>query len=224
MVAGAAGVKASWWLGFGFYSLSSAVVVGTRPQACVLGLCCTSPGVCVVFIRAAVMPRLRQRMLSHRGSARGAPSRPSSADAASSQEPRSRSRRGGILRPSQILEPSSLGSSTSPSFGSAIFTFNCSLNRPRITAHISILFLEEAQEEGDPSAPMPITEDAHEEGEPSAPMLIAGLQQEMEPPASIANVNPMVPVPPVTRENEATQAQDLAEGGWCMIVEEIPDV
>lgn len=71
---------------------------------------------------------------------------------------------------------------------------------------------------------MPITEDAHEEGEPSALMSIAGLQREMELSASIAIVNPMVPVPLITCENEATQAQDLAEGGWCRIVEEIPDV
>jgi hypothetical protein len=35
-------------------------------------------------------------------------------------------------------------SAPSPAFGSAIFTFSSSLDRPRINAHVSVLFLDEA--------------------------------------------------------------------------------
>ena len=160
MVTGATSAKSLWWLGSGSTSPSSAVALGTRPQACVFGLRCVSLVVCSVNNQGAVMPQPRQRMLRRRGSARDAPSRPSSGDAASSQDPRSRCGRGGILRPNEFLKPSSPGSSSSPSLGSTIFTFNCSLNRPWITAHVSVLFLEEAQEEGTPSAPLPFAEEA----------------------------------------------------------------
>ena len=104
----------------------------------------------------ATMVRPRQRMLSWRGSSRGGSSRPSVTEDTSHHchchchcpyaEGAS------FLRPSQFLQASSRGSSTLPSFGSAVFTFNASLNRPRINDHVSVLFIEEAQEEGDSSA------------------------------------------------------------------------
>lgn len=51
------------------------------------------------------------------------------------------------------MEASSLGTSSTPFFGSAIFSFNSHLNRPRINAHIFVLFIDEAVDDGSSSAP-----------------------------------------------------------------------
>lgn len=115
-----------------------------------------------------VMPRLRQRMLSRRGTSRGAFTRPSHNERAS------------FLRPGQFLDTSSPGPSSSPSFGSAIFTFNSSLNRPRISAHVLVLFIEEAQDEGESNAhreEMPIAGSTRDMKTP-----IAGPTRDMETP------------------------------------------
>lgn len=34
-----------------------------------------------------------------------------------------------------------------PAFGSAIFNFNSAMNNPRISVHVSVLFMENAKEE-----------------------------------------------------------------------------
>ena len=95
-----------------------------------------------------VMPRLRHRMRSHRGTHRRAPSHPSSnapfisSDLSTGHYPRTRSGRGRLHLPGHFPPDSS----SSPSFGLVIFTFNCSLNHPRITAHVSVFLLEEGKE------------------------------------------------------------------------------
>lgn len=55
-------------------------------------------------------------------------------------------------RPTQFLEGSSPGTFDAPFFGSAIFSFNNRLTRPRINAHISVLFIDESEEEGGPNS------------------------------------------------------------------------
>lgn len=50
------------------------------------------------------------------------------------------------------MEASSPGTSCAPFFGSAIFSFDSHLNRPRINAHISVLFIDEAVDDGSSSA------------------------------------------------------------------------
>jgi len=95
----------------------------------------------IVHAFLSAMPRPRQRMLSRRGSCWGNPSRPSAGSGSMGQAPPPLGTES-ILRPSQYLDPNSPDSSNLPSFGSAIFSFNCSLNRPRIMAHVSVLFLE----------------------------------------------------------------------------------
>jgi len=51
------------------------------------------------------------------------------------------------------MEASSLGTSFAPFFGSAIFSFDSPLNHPHINAHIFVLFIGKAVDEGRSSAP-----------------------------------------------------------------------
>lgn len=91
------------------------------------------------FNRVAVvfeMPCLRHRMRSHRGTPRHAPS----SELTAGHYPCTRSGRGRFHLPSHYPPDSS----SSPSFGFVIFSFNCTRNRPRITTHISVIFHEEA--------------------------------------------------------------------------------
>jgi len=96
---------------------------------------------------AFVMPRLCHRMRCRRGTPRRAPSSlasnsPSlSSNFTSCHYPRTHSGRGRLHLPSHYPETRPPDSSSSPSFGSVTFTFNCSLNHPKITAHVSVLFL-----------------------------------------------------------------------------------
>lgn len=53
----------------------------------------------------------------------------------------------------KIMEASSHGTSSAPFFGSVIFSFDSHLNRPRIHAHISVLFIDEDVDDGNSSAP-----------------------------------------------------------------------
>jgi len=211
---------------------STVHIRGTPSAACGIPLATRSTPSAICGIHFAVggipsdvrgtpsaMPRPRQRMLSRRGSGWGNTSHPSSGSGSMGQDPRPHGIEG-ILRPSQFLDPSSPGYSNSPSFSSAIFSFNCSLNRPRITAHVSILFLEEAQDEGDPSAPMPLTE---EDQNPNTLRPIADMQLGTTPQASAVNVNPGAHALPDRHDHATAQDQDLNEGGWCRIVEESPD-
>lgn len=158
----------------------------------------------------SAMSRPRQLMLSRRGSGRGNPSHPSVGSSSMGQAPPPLGTES-ILRPSQFLDPDSPGSSNSPSFGYAIFSFNCSPNRPRITAHVSILFLEEAQEEGELSAPLPHTE---EDQNPNSPRPSTDMQHGTSQPASAINIVPVAHAQPDRQEHE---------DGWCRIVEEPPD-
>lgn len=109
------------------------------------------------------------------------------------------------------------------SFGSTIFTFNFSLNHPWITAHVSVLLLEEAQDEGDTTAPMQLTEDEQDVGDLNTPKPTVGMQLGMVPSTSAVNANPIAPAPPELNDNAVAQAQDLNAGGWCRIMEEAPD-
>lgn len=89
------------------------------------------------------MPCRHHRMRSRRGHPRRAPSSPSSDSPSPSSDfsvghyPRTRSGRGCLLASSHYPMPSPLS-------GSMLFTFNYSLNCPRITAHILVVFHEEA--------------------------------------------------------------------------------
>ena len=156
------------------------------------------------------MRRPRQRMLSRRGSGRGNPSRPpaGSGSMEHASNPRGTER---ILTPSKYLDPNSPDSANSPSFGSATFSFNCSLTRPQITAHVSVLFIEEAQDEGEPSATIPHNEEVHN---PSSPNPTTDMQQGQPQPASAISLVPDAHAQP--------DMQELEEG-WCRIVEEQPD-
>lgn len=51
------------------------------------------------------------------------------------------------------MEANSPGTSSAPFFGSAIFFSDSPLNHPRINAHIAVLFIDEAVDEGNSSVP-----------------------------------------------------------------------
>lgn len=190
-------------------------------------LICSSPVIVAAQPRfypiasVSPMPRWRHRMRSRRGHPRRAPSSPSSDSPSLSSDfsvghyPHTRSGRGRLLASSHYPVPS-------PSSGSVLFTFNCSLNRPRITAHILVVFHEEAQE-GESSS--------HPEGPGSVTVSTSNLQMWIGstslqcPDAQARNAQAvvMVPVVPGPSESEAALARDLPDTGWCRIVEEPPD-
>lgn len=166
----------------------------------------------------AVMPWPRKQMLNRWETSRGGSSRPSVEEETSHHCHFPHAEGGRFLWPSQFLDVSSPGSSSSPSFGSAIFTFNSSLKRPQINAHVSVLFFEEAQEEGESSAQqetIPIADTTRAMETPSAdPTKVT------KRPSS---QNEDVKMEPVTTATEEVQAQDLEEYGWWRIVEEAPE-
>jgi len=92
-----------------------------------------------------------------------------------------------FLTPSQYLDPNTPDSANSSSFGSSTFSFNCSLSRPRITAHVYVIFIEEAQNEGKSSAPIPHHEDVHN---PSSPQPTSEMHQGQPQPASAISFVP----------------------------------
>lgn len=144
------------------------------------------------------MTRPHQRLLSRRGSGRGNPSRPSVRPGSKEKVPDSLTTEN-VIRPGQFLNPSSPGSTGSPSFGSATFTFNCALSHPRIIAHVSVLFLEETQDEGQPSITL-----SHSTGPPAA--MHHGISQ----PAN------------TQAQTEGMEGTKIDDGG-CRIVEELPE-
>lgn len=173
------------------------------------------------------MPRLHHRMRSHRGTPRRAPSNPSSTSPSLPSEltaghyPRTRSGRGRFHLPSHYPPDST----SSPSFSSTIFTFNCTLNRPRITTHISVFFHEEAQAVGESSS----QQEGHASVSAQNPFSLQvpeipihnALDVVME---TAAPGSSKTAAPRARDETEAARARELPEFGWCRIVEEPPDV
>ena len=110
----------------------------------------------------APMPRVRHRMRCRRGSTRGqsrrAPSSTStemtsgqSSDYYLGRYPNTRSGRGRLVASGHRMDSPAPGfptaSSPSPTTRTAQFSFDCTLNRPRITAVVTVVFREEAQTE-----------------------------------------------------------------------------
>jgi len=110
----------------------------------------------------------------------------------------------------------------SPMTSFTLFSFNCSLNRPRITTHITVVFHEEAQL-GEPSS--------HPAGLGSDNAQTLNLQmgiaststQAPDAQARSAHGVEMAPVNLGPSESESALARDLLATGWCRIVEEPPD-
>ena len=116
----------------------------------------------------APMPRVRHRMHCRRGRTRGQPRRaPSntSTESTSGQSsdyylgryPNTRSGRGRLVVSGHRMDSPTPSfptvSSPSPTTRTAQFSFNCSLNRPRITALVTVVFREEAQTEEECTRP-----------------------------------------------------------------------
>lgn len=104
-----------------------------------------------IHLGPAIMVRPRKRMLSRRGTSRGGSLRPPVDETSPHcchfhchciQE-------ANPLRSSQFLDSRAPNSASSPTFGSAIFNFNRSLDCPRISAHVSVLFIVESPDESD---------------------------------------------------------------------------
>jgi len=95
----------------------------------------------------------RQRLLSRRGTERGRPSRPPKNQPVSHCCPCCchRPTPSSTLQPSSFLDASSPShnSGSLPAFGNAIFSFQSSREKPCITAHVSVLFLEDEAKDND---------------------------------------------------------------------------
>lgn len=106
---------------------------------------------CFIPSVPASMVRPQQRMLSRRGTSRGGTSRSPVGDSSTHccHCHGIRSTGANPLQSSQFMDAGALDSTSLPAFGSAIFNFSSSLNCPRISAHVSVLFIEASQEDND---------------------------------------------------------------------------
>ena len=170
-----------------------------------------SPSRLVPTAETAPMPHLRQRMCCRRGSTRGQPLRtPSSPSTESSSHssdyyagccPNTRSGRGRVLGSGHCMgspAPHFPTASPSPTTRTALFSFNFSLNRPRITTSITVVFCEEAQMEEQCTRPVGLS--LEKTGQHS------GLQEG----SGGTNV-------------ETAPGDPGPSEGWCQIVEEPPE-
>ena len=85
----------------------------------------------------------------------------------------------------------------------ALFSFNFSLNRPRITTSITVVFREEAQMEEQCTRPAGLSSEKSQEGNSGVNVEIA----------------PGDPGPSVSEAAPAMDS-DMFSEGWCRIVEE----
>ena len=159
------------------------------------------------------MPRVRHRMRCRRGSTTGqplrAPSSPStestsgqSSDYYVGRYPNTRSGRGRLVGSGHCMDFPAPGfptaSSPSPTTHTVQFSFNCSLNRPRITASVTVVFREEAQTEEECTRPEGLSSEK------------AGQRSGLQEGSHGMNVE-VAPSDPGPSE------------GWCRIVEEPPE-
>ena len=183
------------------------------------------------------MPRLHQRMRCRRGSTRGqplcTPSNPStksfshSIDYYVGRYPNTRSGQARVLGSSHRMgSPAPHFPTASPSLTTrtALFSFNFSLNRPRITASITVVFREEVQVEEQCTRPAGLSSEKAQ---------LSGLQEGssgvnvQEPKAQVrracdVEIAPGDPGPSMSEAAPAMDSDIFAEG-WCRIVEERMD-
>lgn len=176
-----------------------------------------------IHLGPAIMVWPRQRMLSRRGTSRGGSSLPP----VDETSPRCCHchciQEANPLRSSQFLDSEAPDFASSPAFGSAIFNFNSSLNCPRISAHVSVLFIEESpdgsdsrgsrgMQPADGSTKATKTPSADPENVSKSPLAgPSGAQEVM--------INQKEDVNMETVPNAA----EVAEFGWCRVVEEDPE-
>jgi len=166
-------------------------------------------------------------MLSRRGSSRGGgSSRPERESAGHCCHCNLASSIGAIpIHTGQHMDAGASGSVTLPAFGSTIFNFTSSTINPRISAHVSILFIENPPEVDDPK-------DAQEQGMQDYPgeaeqAPTAEMEQEAKgrvtdkEKAKHSQNDPNT----IMGEEEATSPTGAEPDyyGWCPIVEEQPD-
>lgn len=168
------------------------------------------------------MVRPRQRLLSRRGSIRGGSLRPP----INASHPHCchcychRSFQANPLQTSQFLDSSAPDSNPAsiPAFGSAIFIFSSSRNRPRISAHVSVLSLADSSD-GDDS----------QDNRGKQP--VDGIENVLEKPADVPeNISKRTPAQEVATSqgdnvnmDTAPTAEEEENYGWCRLVEEDPD-
>lgn len=116
------------------------------------------------------------------------------------------------------MEANSPGSSSAPYFGSTIFTFNIPLNCPRINSHASVLFIDEAQDEGGTSAPPEFAAPVDMAKTSELPTAEKGKGTDLPDLQMEKNQKQ-----PEAVEAKEGQAQEEEEYGWCPIVEEVPE-
>lgn len=104
-----------------------------------------------------------------------------------------------------------------PTSGSAIFTFDSALNRPRITTYFTVVFQEESQVEdfrtqAGSSGAIPNPSSSFQLATENSP------QQETNEQMGRAQEVMMVDLGPVAQH--VTQTEELPDMGWCRIIEE----
>ena len=165
----------------------------------------------VPIAKTAPMPRLRQRMCCRRGSTRGQPlhatSSPSTKSSSQSSDyyagryPNTRSGWGRVIGSGHRMgspAPHFPTASPSPTTRNALFSFNFSLNLPRITASITMVFREEAQVEEQCTRPTGLSSGK------------AGQHSGLHEGSGGLNV-------------EIAPGDPRPSEGWCRIVEEPPE-
>ena len=111
-------------------------------------------------ISAAKMPRLRQRMRCRRGSSRTARRRSPSTSTSPSEIALPSDNLPRLFHGRQFLSGRRLDSPSGDALPAqshtALFSFGCALNRPRVTVAISVVFLEEPLPEIPPDESTPV--------------------------------------------------------------------
>ena len=206
------------------FCLSATVVLGIPPATCPVNtqsLQSSSP------VKAAKIPRLRQRMRCRREPSHSArryspsfSSSPSDTSAPSGSLPRLF--RGRLLRSGRRLDSPS-GDALPAQSHTALFSFDCALNRPRVTVAISVVFLEEPLPENPPEEQAPV-DGAHMDtvqqdtrGQPEVTR--ASLQDDSVRVQATVTESPTA----VHHNVEFSHAQSAPEDFGCRIEEIAPD-
>lgn len=121
------------------------------------------------------------------------------------------------------MDAGASGSATLPAFGSTIFNFTSSTNNPRISAHVSILFIENAPEDDVPldaqAKPMQTNLGEAEQA------LVSDMEQKEKAPATEPEKASHSQFAAQAEEGEAT-ATSTSGANWetygCLITEEPP--
>lgn len=185
------------------------------------------------FSARAAMVRPRERLLSRRGTTRGGSSR-TPVEGSQSFCCRCRCHSFPAAHPIQSRQfmdsySPNQDSVPAPAFGSAIFAFNSSMDRPRINAHVSVLFLEEAQSVNDEHRHQGMQQDERPEFSQASPgkeveeVQASPGKEAVQAPSRIQPQEASTSKQADTILDPSPSAEEFSRFGWYPIVEEEPE-